>query len=918
MATIYVDGKEYEVDGADNLLQACLSLGLDVPYFCWHPALGSVGACRQCAVKQYQNADDKRGRLVMSCMTPATDGSYIAIEDEEAKEFRKSVVEWLMTNHPHDCPVCEEGGACHLQDMTVMTGHNSRRYRFTKRTHQNQELGPFIGHEMNRCIACYRCVRYYKDYAGGEDLGVYGAHDNVYFGRVEDGTLESEFSGNLVEVCPTGVFTDKTHSERYNRKWDMQFAPSICQQCSVGCNISPGERYGELRRIENRFHGSVNHYFLCDRGRFGYGYVNLADRPRQPLLKNGNDQLTITVDGALNRAADALRTARGLIGIGSPRASLESNFALRELVGEANFYAGVEQAEWACQLKMLQILQQGGVPTPSLRDMEEADAILLLGEDVTMSAARIALALRQAVKGKARELARKMKVDLWQVAAVQTLGQNERYPLLITSLDTTRLDDVAADKLHAPYADQARLGFAIANLLDPAAPAVSDLCPEQQAQAARWAELLGNAKKPLIIAGSTARDVALLEAASNIARALKGRGLEASIALVGQEANSQGLAMLGAQTLSDKSLEAALARIESEEGLALVTLENDLYRHAPRNRVDVALARLQHLLVIDHQATPTANKADLVLPAASFAEADGTLVNMEGRAQRFFQVYAPAFYNADIQVREGWRWLAALQGAIERKPLRWQNFEQISHACATSNPLLATMLEAAPNAGLRIRGMRLAREPHRYSGRTSMLADQNVSEPRVAQDPDSPFNFSMEGYAGARQPLPQVPFAWAPGWNSPSAWNKFQDEVGGKLRAGDPGRRLLEATDPQAEGKELLGWFTTIPAPFKAAEALQVVNYAQLFGGEELSARSPVIQARMNEPELVLNPLDAQRLALHGDSQVSFSWGGSHWQLRLRLSEQLSAGLVGLPLGVNGLPTALQQASITNLQEVIA
>ncbi|MFM5687342.1 NADH-quinone oxidoreductase subunit G, partial [Aeromonas caviae] len=263
-----------------------------------------------------------------------------------------------------------------------------------------------------------------------------------------------------------------------------------------------------------------------------YGYVNLADRPRQPLLKDGSDQLTITVDGALNRAADALRTARGLIGIGSPRASLESNFALRELVGEGNFYAGVEQAEWACQLKMLQILEQGGVPTPSLRDMEEADAILVLGEDVTMSAARIALALRQAVKGKARELARKMKVDLWQVAAVQTLGQNERYPLLITSLDTTRLDDVAADKLHAPYAEQARLGFAIANRLDPAAPAVADLGPEQQAQAARWAELLGNAKKPLIIAGSSARDVALVDAASNIARALKGRGQEVSIALV--------------------------------------------------------------------------------------------------------------------------------------------------------------------------------------------------------------------------------------------------------------------------------------------------------------------------------------------------------------------------------------------------
>ena len=134
--------------------------------------------------------------------------------------------------------------------MTVMTGHDRRRYRFTKRTHYNQELGSFIAHEMNRCIACYRCVRYYKDYAGGTDFGVYANASRVYFGRPESGTLESEFSGNLTEVCPTGVFTDKTHSERYNRKWDMQYAPSVCHGCSSGCNISPGERYGEIRRVK--------------------------------------------------------------------------------------------------------------------------------------------------------------------------------------------------------------------------------------------------------------------------------------------------------------------------------------------------------------------------------------------------------------------------------------------------------------------------------------------------------------------------------------------------------------------------------------------------------------------------------------------------------------------------------------------
>ena len=210
MITIFIDNKPHQVKQGQNLLQACLSLGFDLPYFCWHPALHSVGACRQCAVKQFKDEKDTRGRIVMSCMTPVSEGMRISIDDPEARAFRKGVIEWLMLNHPHDCPVCDEGGECHLQDMTVMTGHTYRRTRFKKRTHRNQDLGPFINHEMNRCIQCYRCVRFYRDYAGGRDLDVFASHDHVYFGRHEDGVLESEFSGNLVEVCPTGVFTDKT------------------------------------------------------------------------------------------------------------------------------------------------------------------------------------------------------------------------------------------------------------------------------------------------------------------------------------------------------------------------------------------------------------------------------------------------------------------------------------------------------------------------------------------------------------------------------------------------------------------------------------------------------------------------------------------------------------------------------------
>ena len=189
-----------------------------------------------------------------------------------------------MLNHPHDCPVCDVGGECHLQDMTVMTGHDYRRTRFEKRTFRNQYLGPFLYHEMNRCIQCYRCVRFYREYAGGNDLNVFGIKNAVYFGRSEDGVLENEFAGNLVEICPTGVFTDGTLRRHYTRKWDLRMAPSICVHCGAGCNITIGERYGLLRRVLTRFNSEVNGYFLCDRGRFGYEFVNSERRIRAARL----------------------------------------------------------------------------------------------------------------------------------------------------------------------------------------------------------------------------------------------------------------------------------------------------------------------------------------------------------------------------------------------------------------------------------------------------------------------------------------------------------------------------------------------------------------------------------------------------------------------------------------------------------
>ncbi|NKF22178.1 NADH-quinone oxidoreductase subunit NuoG [Solimonas marina] len=885
MATIHVDGKQYDVDGADNLLQACLNLGLDIPYFCWHPALGSVGACRQCAVKSFRDENDKMGRIVMSCMTPASNGTYISIDDEEAKAFRATIVEFLMTNHPHDCPVCEEGGHCHLQDMTVMTQHHSRSYRFTKRTHLNQDLGPFIGHEMNRCISCYRCVRYYKDYAGGTDLGVYGSAANVYFGRAEEGTLESEFSGNLTEVCPTGVFTDKTHSERYTRKWDMQYAPSICASCSVGCNVSPGERYGEIRRVENRYHGELNGYFLCDRGRFGYGYTNLKDRPRHPLI----DGATVTSDVALGAARGMINGASKVIAIGSPRASVEANYALRTMVGAASFYDGHATQEGELVKLALQIVRDGPVPATTITAMEDADAVLVLGEDITATAPRMALAVRQAARGKGRALADEKKVSDWQAISLADLLQRDSYPVFVASVDSTRLDDIAHATVRAAPEDLARLGFAVANLLDASSPAVAGLDEATAAQAKAIADALAAAKKPLIISGTGAGSTAVMQAAANIAWALKAKNDATGLALTLPEANSYGLAMLEPQPLAD-----ALEALASGAADTLVVLENDLYRRAPKAVVDAALAKVKSLIVIDHTATDATARAQVVLPAATVFEGDGTVVNYEGRAQRHFQVYDPKYYDASLAQVESWRWLAVLEAASG-----WKILDDITGACATAVSGLAGIVDAAPGAAFRIDGLKIAREPHRYSGRTAMRANQAVSEIRQPVDPDTPLSFSMEGYngvGGLDRPAALMPYAWAPGWNSPQSWNKFQQEIGGHLRGGDPGKLLFAGGATQA-------YFTDVPAAFTpsgSGSGFRVLPLHLHFGGDELSSRAEPIRERASTAFVAIARADVARAGVNGHATVSVD--GELVQLPTFISDTLPAGTVGLPAGFAGVP----------------
>ncbi|WP_298272968.1 NADH-quinone oxidoreductase subunit NuoG [Geobacter sp.] len=395
MPKLIIDHIPVEVPAGTSVLEAAKSVGIWIPHFCYHPALGSVGACRLCAVKM---VDGPVKGIQMSCMLPAQDGMVVSTTDPEALKMRSLVIEWLMTNHPHDCPVCDEGGECLLQDYTVAGGHGIRRYEGKKRTHENQDLGPYIEHEMNRCIQCYRCVRFYQDFAGGSDFGVMGSARRVYYGRFQEGKLESPFSGNLVDICPTGVFTDKTARFRA-RYWDYEMAPSVCPHCSLGCNTVPAARYRELLKTIARENPAVNGPFICDRGRFSNAAVNDPARPRMPLVDGKEASWDEALDALMLRITE-LEEVYGpgsLAVVGSPRLPLEGNILLARLAellgaGYLCYFADREEGERVAAA--VSLLAEGRAA--SMADVRKADCVVILEADLRDEGPMMLLAVRQA------------------------------------------------------------------------------------------------------------------------------------------------------------------------------------------------------------------------------------------------------------------------------------------------------------------------------------------------------------------------------------------------------------------------------------------------------------------------------------------------------------------------------------------
>ncbi|MGE4421929.1 MAG: NADH-quinone oxidoreductase subunit NuoG [Pseudodesulfovibrio sp.] len=635
MPRLTIDGRTVEVPKGTKVIDAAEQLGIMIPRFCYLKSLGAVGACRMCAVKFLEG---HKKDLDMSCMVDARDGMVVSTDHPDATAFRAQIIEWLMLDHPHDCPICDEGGHCLLQDTTVSGGHSLRNYRGPKRTYENQYLGPLIDHEMNRCIHCYRCVRFYREYAGGTDFGTFGIAGRVTYQRFEPGRLQSPFSGNLGELCPTGTLTDKPSRYRA-RRWDLERKPSICTHCSLGCNTLPAVRYREVLRVESRPNEAVNGDFLCDRGRYGFGYASMSERPRTALVDGQPVSPELGAAAAMDRlrAVIAAHGPESVAVHASSRCTVEDLLAARRLasalgVPAPSFFL-TEDERLACQGAAASLDADLAWNQEQVR---KADMVLVLGADPLSEAPMAALAIRQAARAGAMVAVLDPRpVDL-PCEAVRLPVARRLLPVAVAALLGRVFSeaDFQGEALAFWRSLQSAVGGSVAELTN------------MNADLDTVAKALAQAKRPVVVGSTEAMPREWPTLAAGVARLLRRTGTEdraevrSGLFCLLPRADSLGAALLAGGDAA--SLEGRLLPGGDGQGVkALVCIGADPLGEYPGSQaIEAAVGKLDLLVCLDCAPSATWKRAQVVLPMNTIFETGGCLVDNHGLLQRAEPVFA--------------------------------------------------------------------------------------------------------------------------------------------------------------------------------------------------------------------------------------------------------------------------------------
>jgi NADH-quinone oxidoreductase subunit G len=614
--TITIDGREVPAVEGEMLHDAARKGDVEIPYFCYEPKLGEpVGACRMCLVEI-----EGIPKLQTSCSTPVREGMVVHTRTEQVKEAQNSVVEFLLVNHPLDCPVCDKGGECPLQDISYGWGPGRSRVIDEKRHFEKPiELSPLVAIDRERCILCYRCVRFSQEISEDDQLQLIERGDRTYVGTFDDRPYVAPFHGNITDICPVGALTNYTYRFRA-RPWDIEHAGSVCTLCPSQCNVSFTIRDEKVKRVLTRDNHEVDDGWLCDRGRYGFEMFDAPERVRGPQLKGGEagwEQALEAVAEGLRAAADIDHSPVGSKSATPSRvaaivgdASNEEGFLVQRIVREALGSANVDsRPSRGPQAAVLRQLAQPAI-SAKVSDIDEADAILVLGTDPLHSSPILDLRVRKAIRRHGAKL-------------------------VVATERPTALDGGA--EAIARYAPGQAAHF------------VSELASAiggSENVATPIAETLRDAEKVVVIWGERiTREEGAAEALLDVAKATSMATTDGGGLLeIPDTTNARGLREAGclpdagpglSDTTAGLSTEEIRSALISGEITSLILFGADPLRDFPDTPAwEEALTAADFVVSFSMHENATTAKSDVVLPLETHAEKDGTVTHPDGRLQR--------------------------------------------------------------------------------------------------------------------------------------------------------------------------------------------------------------------------------------------------------------------------------------------
>ena len=629
---IEIDGNKMEVPEGSTVMDAARLAGIYVPHFCYHRKLSIAANCRMCLVQV-----EKAPKPLPACATPVTNGMKVMTHSEQAVTAQKGVMEFLLINHPLDCPICDQGGECQLQDLAVGYGGSGSQYEEDKRVVVNKNLGPLISTDMTRCIHCTRCVRFGQEIAGVMELGMIGRGEHAEIITFVGKTVDSELSGNVIDLCPVGALTSKPF--RYSaRTWELTRKSSISPHCGLGSNLTLQIKQNRVMRALPTENEAINECWISDKDRFSYEALNSDQRLARPMLKQDGAWKEVDWQTALDFVAAELKriaAAHGPQSIGAlatPHQTVEELHLLQKVVrglGSNNVDFRLRQSDFSADGKM------AGAPWlgMSIADVSQLDCVLVVGSTLRKDHPLIANRLRQSAK-------KYLKINI------------------LHSVDDDLLMRVANKAIVSPaamvdaLAQVVKAAAAVKNVAVPSSvsTAVASITVADNAQ--RIAASLADGKNAAVFLGNFAQHHAQAAQLHALAQALA-EIIGGRFGFFGEAANSVGGYVANAVP-SNTGANAMQMVAKPLKAYVLLGVEPELDMHDPREALS-AMKQAELVIALSAYQTRATDYAQVLLPISPFTETAGTFINTEGRAQSFQGVVQPLG-----ETRPAWKVLRVL------------------------------------------------------------------------------------------------------------------------------------------------------------------------------------------------------------------------------------------------------------------